>query len=183
MHAPPSHSSALVLGLCGRRAAGRRPGQVDRRRLHDLDAGFGPVRPHPADVQGQDRHRREGHRAGHRAGARHGRRGDADVVFVHAKAQEEKFVADGFGVKRFDVMYNDFVLIGPKADPAKIKGGKDVLAGAEGDQRQGRARSSRAATSRARTRPSWRCGRRQASIRPAPSRPGIARSARAWAPR
>src|SRR5438477_3133476 len=41
------------------------------------------------------------------------RRGDADVVFVHAKAQEEKFVAEGFGVKRFDVMYNDFVLIGP----------------------------------------------------------------------
>jgi tungstate transport system substrate-binding protein len=57
-----------------------------------------------------------------------GKRGDADVVFVHAKAQEEKFVADGFGVKRFDVMYNDFVVIGPKADPAGIKGGKDVLA-------------------------------------------------------
>src|SRR5215475_11472854 len=57
-----------------------------------------------------------------------GRRGDADVVFVHAKAQEEKFVADGFGVQRFDVMYNDFVLIGPKADPAKIKGGKDAVA-------------------------------------------------------
>jgi len=53
------------------------------------------------------------------------RRGDADVVFVHAKAQEEKFVAEGFGVKRFDVMYNDFVLIGPKSDPAGIKG-KDV---------------------------------------------------------
>jgi tungstate transport system substrate-binding protein len=57
-----------------------------------------------------------------------GRRGDADVVFVHAKPQEEKFVADGFGVKRFDVMYNDFVVIGPKSDPANIKGGKDVLA-------------------------------------------------------
>ncbi len=57
-----------------------------------------------------------------------GRRGDADVVFVHAKAQEEKFVADGFGVQRFDVMYNDFVLIGPKSDPAKVKGGKDILA-------------------------------------------------------
>jgi tungstate transport system substrate-binding protein len=57
-----------------------------------------------------------------------GRRGDADVVFVHAKAQEEKFVAEGFGVKRFDVMYNDFVVIGPKSDPARIKGGKDVLA-------------------------------------------------------
>jgi tungstate transport system substrate-binding protein len=57
-----------------------------------------------------------------------GRRGDADVVFVHAKAQEEKFVAEGFGVKRFDVMYNDFVLIGPKEDPAGLKGGKDVVA-------------------------------------------------------
>ena len=57
-----------------------------------------------------------------------GRRGDADVVFVHAKPQEEKFVAEGFGVKRFDVMYNDFVVIGPKSDPAGIKGGKDALA-------------------------------------------------------
>jgi len=57
-----------------------------------------------------------------------GRRGDSDVVFVHAKAQEEKFVADGFGVKRFPVMYNDFVLIGPKSDPAGVKGGKDITA-------------------------------------------------------
>ncbi len=57
-----------------------------------------------------------------------GRRGDADVVFVHAKAQEEKFVADGFGVRRYDVMYNDFVIVGPKADPAKVAGGKDVVA-------------------------------------------------------
>ncbi len=54
-----------------------------------------------------------------------GRRGDADVVFVHARAQEEKFVADGFGVRRFAVMYNDFVLIGPKSDPAGVKG-KDI---------------------------------------------------------
>jgi tungstate transport system substrate-binding protein len=53
------------------------------------------------------------------------RRGDADVVFVHARAQEEKFLAEGFGVKRFDVMYNDFVLIGPKDDPAGVKG-KDI---------------------------------------------------------
>jgi len=57
-----------------------------------------------------------------------GRRGDADIVFVHAKSQEEKFVADGFGVKRSPVMYNDFVLIGPKSDPAKIKGTKDIAA-------------------------------------------------------
>ena len=54
------------------------------------------------------------------------RRGDADVVFVHAKAQEEKFVADGFGLARRPVMYNDFVVIGPKADPAKIAGLKDT---------------------------------------------------------
>ncbi len=57
-----------------------------------------------------------------------GRRGDADVVFVHAKPQEERFVAEGFGVKRFDVMYNDFVLVGPKADPAKAQG-RDILEG------------------------------------------------------
>ncbi|MFZ5693048.1 MAG: extracellular solute-binding protein [Pseudomonadota bacterium] len=56
-----------------------------------------------------------------------GRRGDSDVVFVHARPQEEKFVADGFGVKRFPVMYNDFVLIGPKSDPAGIKGSKDIV--------------------------------------------------------
>ena len=57
-----------------------------------------------------------------------GRRGDADVVFVHAKAAEEKFLADGFGVKRYPVMYNDFVLIGPNSDPAGIKGSKDIVA-------------------------------------------------------
>jgi tungstate transport system substrate-binding protein len=56
------------------------------------------------------------------------RRGDADVVFVHAKSQEEQFVAEGFGVKRFDVMYNDFILIGPKGDPAHVAGSKDILA-------------------------------------------------------
>ena len=55
-----------------------------------------------------------------------GRRGDADVVFVHAKAQEEKFLSEGQGVKRFPVMYNDFVLIGPKSDPVGIKGTKDI---------------------------------------------------------
>jgi tungstate transport system substrate-binding protein len=57
-----------------------------------------------------------------------GRRGDADVVFVHARPQEEKFVADGFGVKRYPVMYNDFILVGPKGDSAGAKG-KDIVAG------------------------------------------------------
>ena len=55
------------------------------------------------------------------------RRGDADVVFVHARSAEEKFLAEGHGVKRYPVMYNDFVLLGPKSDPAKIGGGKDIL--------------------------------------------------------
>lgn len=55
------------------------------------------------------------------------RRGDADVLFVHDKVAEEKFVADGFGVKRLEVMYNDFVLVGPKADPAGTKG-NDIVA-------------------------------------------------------
>jgi tungstate transport system substrate-binding protein len=55
------------------------------------------------------------------------RRGDADVVFVHDQVAEEKFVADGFGLKRLAVMYNDFVLIGPKADPAATRG-QDIVA-------------------------------------------------------
>ena len=55
-----------------------------------------------------------------------GKRGDADVVFVHARPLEEKFVAEGFGVRRQEVMYNDFVLIGPKSDPAKAAG-KDAV--------------------------------------------------------
>jgi tungstate transport system substrate-binding protein len=55
-----------------------------------------------------------------------GRRGEADVVFVHAKGAEQRFVAEGEGVKRFPVMYNDFVLIGPKSDPASIKDMKDI---------------------------------------------------------
>ena len=55
-----------------------------------------------------------------------GRRGDADVLFVHDPAAEEKIVADGFAVKRFPVMYNDYVLIGPKTDPARTQG-KDIV--------------------------------------------------------
>ena len=57
-----------------------------------------------------------------------GKRGDADVVFVHDKPAEEKFVEEGYSTKRYEVMYNDFVLIGPKSDPAKVGGGKDIQA-------------------------------------------------------
>ena len=55
-----------------------------------------------------------------------GRRGDADVMFLHARSAELRFLAEGQGVRRFPVMYNDYVLIGPKTDPARIKGTKDV---------------------------------------------------------
>lgn len=55
-----------------------------------------------------------------------GRRGDADVVFVHDRVAEDKFLAEGFATRRYDVMYNDFVIVGPKGDPAHIAGDKDV---------------------------------------------------------
>src|SRR3977135_1403727 len=64
------------------------------------------------------------------------RRGDADVVFVHARSQEEKFLAEGFGVKRYDVMYNDFVLIGPKSDPVNVNGGRQIFAALNGADRK-----------------------------------------------
>jgi tungstate transport system substrate-binding protein len=56
-----------------------------------------------------------------------GRRGDADVLFVHDRPAEDKFMGEGFGVRRFDVMYNDFVVVGPSADPAHVAHGKDVI--------------------------------------------------------
>ena len=56
-----------------------------------------------------------------------GRRGDADVVFVHDRPAEDKFLSEGWSTKRYDVMYNDFIVVGPKADPAKVAGGKDVF--------------------------------------------------------
>jgi tungstate transport system substrate-binding protein len=71
------------------------------------------------------------------------RRGDADVVFVHAKAQEEKFLADGFGVQRYPVMYNDFILVGPKSDPAGIRGSKDIVAALKSLKDKGAAFVSR----------------------------------------
>ncbi|OSJ07869.1 sulfate transporter [Bradyrhizobium canariense] len=71
-----------------------------------------------------------------------GRRGDADAVFVYARAAEDKFVAEGFGLKRYPVMYNDFVLIGPKDDPAGIKG-RDVVAALETIKDRGAAFISR----------------------------------------
>ena len=75
-----------------------------------------------------------------------GRRGDADVVFVHARSEEDKFLAEGLGVKRYPVMYNDFVLIGPKSDPAGIKGSNDIVAALK-TLKDKQRRSSRAATS------------------------------------
>lgn len=58
---------------------------------------------------------------------KNGRNGDGDVLLVHAKAAEEKFVIEGYGVERFDIMYNDFVIVGPANDPAKLSGTSDIL--------------------------------------------------------
>jgi tungstate transport system substrate-binding protein len=58
-----------------------------------------------------------------------GEMGDVDVLLVHARKMEDAFVAAGYGVNRRDVMYNDFIVVGPASDPAGLKGGKDVLAG------------------------------------------------------
>ena len=101
-------------------------GQIDHSGLDQIDAGFRPLRIPASAVQKEDRHHREGGGVGTGQALDTGWRGDADVVFVHAKSAEEKFLAEGQGVQRFPVMYNDFVLIGPKSDPADIKGMKDV---------------------------------------------------------
>ena len=109
-----------------------------------------------------------------------GRRGDADVVFVHARPLEDKFVAEGYGVRRYEVMYNDFVLIGPKSDPAKVAGGKDAVSALQKNSSRQKRPSCRAAIVAARISPSWSCGRPPASISPVTREAGIARSGRAW---
>ena len=74
---------------------------------------------------------------------RNARNGDADVLLVHAKPAEEAFVAGGFGVERFDLMYNDFVIVGPASDPAGIAGANDAVASLATIARSGAAFASR----------------------------------------
>ena len=118
------------------------------------------------------------------------RRGDADIVFVHDQAAEEKFVADGFGLKRLPVMYNDFVLIGPAADPAKARG-KDITAALQKVGASGApfvSRGDKSGTHAA----ELRYGRPPAPTSPPPSplatcrapadRPATRNAAAAWAP-
>jgi periplasmic binding family protein len=95
------------------------------------------------------------------------RRGDADVVFVHAKSAEEKFLAEGFGVKRYPVMYNDFILIGPKDDPAGVKG-RDISA------------ALRTIKTKAQTSPSLPFGRMQASTSRTTQALGTRKSDKGW---
>ncbi len=110
-----------------------------------------------------------------------GRRGDADVVFVHARPQEEKFVADGWGVKRNAVMYNDFILIGPKSDPAGVKG-KDIetaLKAIKAKEAPFISRGDKSGTHSAELA-QWKAA--GIEVDPCPA-PGTGRSARAWARR
>ena len=106
--------------------------------------------------------------------------GDGDVVLVHSKPDEEKFVAAGWGVKRQDVMYNDFVIVGPAADPAKITASRTRPKPSRRSPRRKR-RLPRVVTTPVPIRPSSSCGRMPASI-PSPSAArGISRPDRAWA--
>ena len=99
---------------------------------------------------------------------RNARNGDGDVLLVHAKPAEEAFVAQGFGVSRHDVMYNDFVIVGPPGDPARLSGMRDATA---------------ALTTPAPTGRSARCGRAPASTPRSPAAAGTARPAPGWARR
>src|SRR5215831_13756684 len=110
------------------------------------------------------------------------RRGDADVVFVHAREAEEKFVAQGFGVKRHSVMYNDFVIIGPKDDPASIKGSRNAAFALQSIKAKGAPFISRGDRS-APISPNSTSGRRPASTSRRRLGRGTNRSGRAWVPR
>ena len=108
-----------------------------------------------------------------------GRRGDADVVFVHARSAEMKFLEQGFSTRRWPVMYNDFIIVGPKSDPAKIAGSKDAAAALRTIAEK-KPRSLRAATIRHQHR-------RTAALEGVGPRPrdgaaaaGTARWGRAW---
>ena len=158
-------------------------GQIDRRRLHHLDAGFRPVRPHPAAVQGQDRHRREGGVAGHRPGARHRpprrrrrRLRPCQIAGGEIRRRRLRREAPSGDVQRLHPGR-------PEERSRRRQGARTSSPGSRRSRRR-RRRSSRAETNRARTPPSSRCGRPPASTSPAPTRGhGIARSARAWARR
>ena len=110
------------------------------------------------------------------------RRGDADVVFVHAREAEEKFVAEGFGVKRYSVMYNDFIIIGPKNDPAGIKGSRNVAFALQAIKAKGAPFISRGDTPARILRKSI-SGRASASTSRRRLGRGTNRPGRAWVPR
>src|SRR6516164_71057 len=98
---------------------------IHHARFHNLDARFRPAWSYPAAVQNGERYRRSRCRGGNQASAM-GARGDADALLVHDRIGEDKFVAGGLGVDRRDVMFNDFVIVGPSNDPACIHGLKNA---------------------------------------------------------
>ena len=104
------------------------PATVHQCRVDDLDRRIGTFWLSLARIYQRDWHRRQGCRRGHRSGSQIGERGDCDVVFVHDKPAELAFVDRGFGIDRQDVMYNDFILVGPAGDPAHVGGGDDIVA-------------------------------------------------------
>jgi tungstate transport system substrate-binding protein len=107
---------------------------------------------------------------------------DGDVLLVHARAAEEAFVAEGRGIERTDLMYNDFVLVGPEADPAGLKGTRDAKAALAAIAKTRRCLRP-VATTPGRIRKRRRSGTPPGLIRPVRREPGTAKPARAWGPR
>ena len=110
-----------------------------------------------------------------------GEHGDADVVFVHDKPAELAFIEQGFGIDRHEVMYNDFVLVGPTSDPAHVDGGKDIVDALQKIASANLKRpSSRAATTAARARPRSAYGKKQALIPKQQAKAGFATPVLEW---
>jgi len=127
----------IACSLCSRCS----PAPADRPRSgapagnDDVHRRLGAARCHPPDFEEQHHARVDVVAVGTGQAIELGEAGDADVILVHARAKEEAFVAEGHGTARFDVMYNDFIIVGPSGDPAGIAG--ITLAAMPGGHRRG----------------------------------------------
>ena len=181
-HGPETSNRAAAPALAVARRAARGAGEIHHRRLHHLDRAVGAVQHLLPTFEKKTGIQVRVVALGTGQALDLARRGDADVVFVHDAAAEEKFVAEGYGVKRMQVMYNDFVVVGPKKDPAKVAGGKDVLEALkkiEAAQAPFVSRGDKSGTHAAELR-YWKAAGIDIAAKKGP---GTARRVRAWARR
>ncbi len=153
---------ALLLVVFSLSCAGL--GKPQGNRFVLLASTIGPIDSGIVDVLENEFEKETGIRVRH-VGAGTGaaldiaRKGNVDLVLVHAKSLEEKFVSEGFGTERIDLMYNDFVIVGPPSDPAGIKGMKKTTEALKRISEKG-SPSSAAATNRGPMWQRWSCGER-----------------------